>query len=828
MFDLLQSIGGVVRWIFLFLDSIGLTFIDNGYNLMVGAMTAFDQEAISQIAGRLTNNCYIIVGIFALFRLALLLINSIITPEKLTEEKNGLGNVVVNLIITIVLFIAVPFVFDKAWDLQRIIVNNNYIPKLIIGKELTSSGDNANAGTYIKDIAVRSLIYPDEKISKIVDGQYVGDEDKQCDSECMDAIEAWTNDVSLDTLNDYIASFVKTNKYGRVFVYKYTPIVTLIVGGFITYVLFSFAIDIIIKTLELVALQILAPLFIITFVDPKSADSGTFKRWLTACGKTYVSLFIKIVIICLMLLFVSQINTLISSTSGTSGMLKLLILIGILIFAKKAPKWIGDLLGIEGGFGELGIGKKLGGMALAGGLASSAIGAGKKFMGQKAKNFGANRLRNTAARVGAMKETHKANREAKKNGTYKKSDNTSLWKQGRAAAKESRKANWGKDAQGFFKDIGGGFMSGRLNVNDEAKSLKAKTQEKAEKSAREYNEKIGNSEADKALRAERAANKKEAIRLHKDVAIDSKTGDRLQVTNKDGKKVYVNPRGNKEMNEALGNPTTEYAAYEAYGTNLAQSKGLSVQNGNVIDTNGKVIATAQEYGMSNMTYAGQLAIKSLVADNVKDTVTKYTNSKEQVVKASQDYSQAVIQYNQAVNTFNNDPNVQRAVSVITKYENITNDPKFVELANKDRSTLTQEEQVELGGYLSKLDSMQADYSKAQSEYDSAKESYGIKQIKINLDEAQKRVEDWSKEVSKLENKMNNSTSPVIDDNGKIKKDSSGNVIKENPYTVEVNGEKLSPVDNFVRINEIQNMLNIKASKAKSKYDDAMKEPDSGK
>ena len=545
MFDLLQSIGGVVRWIFLFLDSIGLTFIDNGYNLMVGAMTAFDQEAISQIAGRLTNNCYIIVGIFALFRLALLLINSIITPEKLTEEKNGLGNVVVNLIITIVLFIAVPFVFDKAWDLQRIIVNNNYIPKLIIGKELTSSGDNANAGTYIKDIAVRSLIYPDEKISKIVDGQYVGDEDKQCDSECMDAIEAWTNDVSLDTLNDYIASFVKTNKYGRVFVYKYTPIVILIVGGFITYVLFSFAIDIIIKTLELVALQILAPLFIITFVDPKSADSGTFKRWLTACGKTYVSLFIKIVIICLMLLFVSQINTLISSTSGTSGMLKLLILIGILIFAKKAPKWIGDLLGIEGGFGELGIGKKLGGMALAGGLASSAIGAGKKFMGQKAKNFGANRLRNTAARIGAMKETHKANKEAKKNGTYKKSDNTSLWKQGRAAAKESRQANWGKDAQGLLKDIGGGFMSGRLNVNPEAKSLNAKMKDNAEKSALKYNEKVGNSDAERALRAERAANKKEAKRLYNDVAVDPITGDRLKVTNKDGKKVYVNPRGNK-------------------------------------------------------------------------------------------------------------------------------------------------------------------------------------------------------------------------------------------------------------------------------------------
>lgn len=825
MFDLGKSIVGVIRMIFLLLDSIGLTFIDNGYNLMVDAMSAFSQENIQIIAQRLINNCYVIVGIFALFRLALLLVNSIINPDKLTEEKTGVGNVFVNLVIAMVLFIAVPFIFSKAWEVQGKIIDNNYIPNLIIGKELTSSGEQTNAGTYIKDIAVRALIHPDEKISKIENGVYVkGD---YCDSDCENAINAWNNDVSLGTLETYIATFVETDE-NRVFVYKYTPFITLLAGGFITYVLFSFAIDIIVKIIELIALQILAPFFIISFIDPKSASSGAFKRWLTTCGKTYLSLFIKIVIICLMLLFVSQLDQLINSVDNNNSMLKLLILIGILIFTKKAPKWIGDIIGIEGGLGELGIGKKLGGMALAGGAIGSAIGSGKKFLGQKGKNFAANRLRNTAAAVGAMKETHKSNKEAKRNGTYQKNDNTSVWKQGIAAAKNSRDKNWGKDAQGVLKDLGSGYMTGRLNVNPEAKSLNAKLKDKAEKSALEYNAKVGNSEADRALREERAANKKEAKRLYKDVAIDPKTGDRLKVKNDRGESVYVNPRGNKEMNAAFGNPTTEEAAYKAYGANLAQSRGLRVDNGYVLDENGKEIASLEEYGSSNMSYSGRLAVKSLVADNVKDTVARYTDSKQQVVKASQDYSQAVIQYNQAVSSFNSDPNVQKAASVITKYEDVKNDSKFVELASKDRSTLTQEEQVELSGYLSKLDSMQADYSKAQSEYAAARESYGIKQIKINLDEAQKRVEDWSKEVEKLEKQISETSAQAYDDSGKIKRDSSGNIVMENPYTVEINGEKLSPVDNFVRINEIQNMLSIKASKAKSKYDDAMKEPDSSK
>lgn len=863
LFDLIKSVWGVVRRALLFLDSVGVTFIDNIYNLMISAISAFDGSKIAEVAGDITKNCYIIIGIFALFRIALILINTIIDPEKFSDKNTNIGNMLGRIVIVVVLLVAVPFVFSKSRELQTTIINNNYISKLLIGTSITNSGEKADSdkgGAYIKDLVIRALIYPDENLAQLkttekkVDqsggNTQVSTEEKEADQSgddtqvsteyecivddpaCDNAVAAWNNDAGLLTLETYIGTYVEQGDEAT-YVYHYTPLIMLIVGGFVTWVLLSFTIDIAIRTVQLMVLEILSPLFIVTYIDPKSSSNGPFKKWLTECGKTYVSLFIKIAIICLMIFFISKINDLLgAATQNTSffSMTRLLMLIAILIFAKKAPKWLGEMIGVEGDLGGLGIGKKLGEMAMLGGLASKGIESAKKFTGQKAKNFGANRIRNTAARIGAMKETHKANKEAKKNGTYNKSDNTSLWKQGRAAAKESRQANWGKDAQGLLKDIGGGFMAGRLNVNPEAKSLNAKMKENAEKSAFKYNERIGNTEADKALKAERAANNKEAKRLYNDVAMDSKTGDRLKVKNAKGENVYVNPRGTKEMNAAFGNPKTEFEAYGAYGTNLAISKGFKIDgSGRVIDNNGKVIASsAQEYGLSNMSYAGQLAVKSLVADNAKDTVARYTDSKQQVVKASQDYSQAVIQYNQAVDKFNSDPNVQKAASVITKYENITNDPKFVELASKDRSTLTQEEQVKLSGYLSEIDSMQADYSNAKSEYDAARDSYGIEKIKTNLDEAKKRVEDWSAEVSKLEKQISKTSAPAFDDSGKIKTDSSGNIVMENPYTVEINGEKLSPVDNFVRINEIQNMLSIKASKAKSKYDDAMKEPDSSK
>lgn len=393
--NLRTSILVVIREIFIWIDSIGLTFIDDAYNLLISAISAFDETAIDSIVSNITHNCYIIIGIFALFRIALLLVNSIINPDKLTEQKSGFGNMLANLVITIVLLVATPFIFDLSRELQGEIIDNNYISKLLIGQNLTSaSSSTSNPGTLMKDIAVRSLIYPDDTIAIKEGNTYVAKTGGVCDTDCEAAIQAWNNDVSITTLKNFIATYTSSGD-NDVFIYHYYPFITLIVGGFITYVLLSFAIDIAVRSVELVVLEILSPLFIVTYIDPKSATSGPFKRWLSTCGKTYVSLFIKIAIVCLMLLFVSNLNSILVAATDSTGLLQLIMLLAILIFAKKAPKWIGDMLGVEGGLGGLGIGKKLAGAALVGGFINKGLDASKKFVGQKANQ----KLKRTGARV---------------------------------------------------------------------------------------------------------------------------------------------------------------------------------------------------------------------------------------------------------------------------------------------------------------------------------------------------------------------------------------------------------------------------------------------
>lgn len=369
LFDLIKSAWGIVRKALLFLDSVGVTFIDNIYNLMISAISAFDGSKIAEVAGDIANNCYIIIGIFALFRIALILINTIIDPEKFNDKNTNIGNMLGRIVIVVVLLVAVPFVFSKSRELQNMIVNNNYISKLLIGTSITNSGEKADSdkgGAYIKDLVIRALIYPDENLAKLKTDESKTDEsgettqvstEYECidksNPACVEAVAAWNNDASIITLDTYIAKYVEEGDKST-YVYHYTPLIMLIAGGFVTWVLLSFTIDIAVRTVQLMVLEILSPLFIVTYIDPNSSSNGPFKKWLTECGKTYVSLFIKIAIICLMIFFISKINDLLgAATQNTSffSMTRLLMLIAILIFAKKAPKWLGEMIGVETGAG---------------------------------------------------------------------------------------------------------------------------------------------------------------------------------------------------------------------------------------------------------------------------------------------------------------------------------------------------------------------------------------------------------------------------------------------------------------------------------------------
>lgn len=854
MIKILFSWLSIPRAIGIWIDSIAFSLVDNLYDLIVEFSTLefFSEETIKSIM----QSTYTVISIFALFRIAIILVNAIINPDKLTDSKNGFLPVLRNFVLMFVLLVLTPRLFTEAYKIQSTIVEGNYIQKLF----LRSSAKTENPGDELKKIVISSLVYPDKTFATydVKEGKYIVNKD--CDGNCEKAVNAYNDDVLANkngmfvTLSKYIGTSKKidTNNDGdkeTVYVYNYMFIVTFAAGIFITYVLASMGLDIAIRAVELAVLQIISPLFIVTMIDPKSVQSGPFKKWLQTVGKTYVSLFIKIAILTLMIKLISIVNT--ASLPESLGFLgKLVAVLAILIFAKKAPKWIGDMVGVEGDSAGLGgLGKKLGSAALVGGAISKGLEGAKKFGAQKGKNFLGNRVRNTSARVGAMKEAHKANKELKNNPNSNQKKQ-SLWQSGRAAAKLSKANNYGKDSEGLLKDIAGGYMAGRMNINPKAENLSSKLKKRAEKNANDYNEKIGNTQEAIQKRREIAENNAEAEKLYKNVAYGA-DGDRLMVKGPNGENVYVNPRGTKELNQAIGNATTELGAFEQIGTNMVNgSMGKISLNGSgqVIDTNGKVIAnSAADYALQNMDLKGKLAIKSVVASNVEKDIHAYENSLQQINVASKNYTDAMGALNDATQKLSVNSDYQNAQNVILKTESlvkqrddvnnailkIKGNSDYQYLSNQEYSKLSPEEQNRLATYntqykdavtnsnnlLTEINKEKQNYTNAISVKNQIENQTGIAEFRERCEDSKKQLDAWKSNAEEYENKFKTTEAYKIDDDGKI----SGS--KENPYEVKIDGKTYNPADpnSMIKFQEIKDIISTKASKAKNKYDKSMED-----
>lgn len=397
-----------LRAICMAIDGIAFSLLDNAYNIVIELSKAefMDSGTIADI----TKSLYIVFGVVAFFRLAMVLINSMIDPEKFSEKGKGVSNIFFRIVGMIIILFITPWLFEQAYKIQRTVVgadtNQNIIFQLFLGDNANIGGHDENgynAGKALQNIVLSSLITVDDQYlvndgatcsyndnGQVVDsnnnvvsdvnstcgfipltcvansdgktctnqGGYIYDPDT-CDwGNCQKAVSVYNEmyvneDMSPNKLSKWVGTSTdledENGEETEVYVYDYMFIVTGVAGIFMTYVIISFAIDIAVRIFELVVLQVLSPLFIATFVDPKSTQSGPFKNWLSALGKSYANLFIKLAILALMTFFIMYLNKseMFKSMGDVSGWAKLFVIIGLLIFAKKAPKWISDILGIK-------------------------------------------------------------------------------------------------------------------------------------------------------------------------------------------------------------------------------------------------------------------------------------------------------------------------------------------------------------------------------------------------------------------------------------------------------------------------------------------------
>ncbi len=318
-----------------------------------------------------------ILGLFMIFKLTFSLIQALIDPEKLTDKKNGFSSIIMRSVIAIVLLGITPSLFKEAFKLQSLLIgannsNDNIIYKLIlqnkIGVNSSDMGQKLAADLYFS-------FYTDEEFPKYDLGTGKYDEN----------LEERFQRVNYETLKENVTTRAKKsdgdsnwNFYDTIgpltirrdsqFVIEFNEIFINVVGIFILYMLFIYCFQVAARVFKLAFLQLIAPIPILSYI---SDPDGSFKKWIKQCTSTYLDLFLRLIIIYFVMYLSSDVLDQLNSTDSilmnsingqnlsffTIVLIKIFLVIGLLIFAKKVPELIEDIFpNLKGGAAGFGFG----------------------------------------------------------------------------------------------------------------------------------------------------------------------------------------------------------------------------------------------------------------------------------------------------------------------------------------------------------------------------------------------------------------------------------------------------------------------------------------
>lgn len=395
-------------------DGIATTLLGGIYKVffLVANATIVSGDVIKVFYSRIQ----LILGILMIFKLAMSILNIIINPDSIKDQKQGPSKIVTRIVValfmlTLVIPINIPNAADKSlnayindhgilfgflYKAQDSILSENILAKLILGTSSDNTADdmdvnnlsdvgNAMASTVLK-VFIRINV-KDDTAPPCEDSETC--ENTICAAEVNESHYAEENvdpQVILSHINDSCGSG-SSERYA----FGYTPIIGAIVMLIMTIVITGFTVDIAVRAIKLAILRMVAPVPIISYINPPKQGGGAFDNWTKSLISTYVDLFVRLAIVYFGLFMIQIImnggmdifGSNVQGFTFTSGVAFIFVILGILVFMKQAPQFIKDVLGIKGKpMGNVGLSSLLGGTAMAiggGGLAGFGLGAMQGF-----------------------------------------------------------------------------------------------------------------------------------------------------------------------------------------------------------------------------------------------------------------------------------------------------------------------------------------------------------------------------------------------------------------------------------------------------------------
>ena len=389
-------------------DGIATTLLGGIYKVffLVANATIVSGDVIKVFYSRIQ----LILGILMIFKLAMSILNIIINPDSIKDQKQGPSKIVTRIVVslfmlTLVIPINIPNAADKSlnayindhgilfgflYKAQDSILSENILAKLILG----TSSDNTADDMDVNNLSDVGNVMASTVLKVFIRINVKDDTDPPCeDSETCEnticAAEVNESHYAEENIDPQVILSHINDSCGRGsserYAFGYTPIIGAIVMLIMTIVITGFTVDIAVRAIKLAILRMVAPVPIISYINPPKQGGGAFDNWTKSLISTYVDLFVRLAIVYFGLFMIQIImnggmdifGSNVQGFTFTSGIAFIFIILGILVFMRQAPQFIKDVLGIKGKpMGNVGLSSMMAGTAsLLGGAGLAGAGA---------------------------------------------------------------------------------------------------------------------------------------------------------------------------------------------------------------------------------------------------------------------------------------------------------------------------------------------------------------------------------------------------------------------------------------------------------------------
>ena len=387
-----NPIYSAIRSLFAVIDQVVYFLMSILYEIFfaVAGVDFLSGDVIRSIYSRVQ----IILGVFMIFKLAVSILQGLVSPDVILDKKRGMGTIVSRIITSLLMLALIApmnisasnewerqvnnngLLFGTLFSLQNRILANNTIGRLIVGnnisEEFTSSKSLSETGRVFSTTVLKTFVgintSPNSKepvCSNINPG--ISNIIKSSKSSAGDILgivnigcsQAGSGSKSL--FASVISDFIGNEHYAVYYFLGASTIACVIIDV----ILIGYSIDVAIRVFKLAILRLIAPVPIIGHMSISAKEGkgeDAFSRWTQTLISTYIDLFIRLAVIYFGLFFVQlALNSKLGITNYNSSNVMinvfatLFIIIGLMLFIKQAPKYIKGALGIKDGGAGVGM-----------------------------------------------------------------------------------------------------------------------------------------------------------------------------------------------------------------------------------------------------------------------------------------------------------------------------------------------------------------------------------------------------------------------------------------------------------------------------------------